>query len=142
MNFKKKAQLHEHYRKLQRIVADATIVSDATPADKKHATDLPGVVYLRTEGKTAQADAIENTSADVTEADDEGGVFGVLIDTAEDKATKLYPTISVVPSTGTIAITASGITPEGRIWLDLNSSVNLSSADLTITIAIDYTDEV
>lgn len=138
--FKQTAGLHQHYRKQERLVFDASIVADSTPADKVHSTDLPGLVYLRTEGKTAAADAVEDLSAEFTTAADENGIFGIVIDLALDPADKIYPTIQVVPSAGTIAVADYGISPNGRIFIDLNSNQNLGSDDLTVTVAIDYTD--
>lgn len=70
--------LNDHMIRSQRLVFRLSITSNATPASKVHAVDIPQV-YLRTQGKTAAADAIESltwTSAlDATNA-----VFGILVD--------------------------------------------------------------
>ena len=131
------SQLHDHLLKQERLVFEATITANGTPADKGHAVDVPGAVYLRTEGKTAEADAVEDASSDYTTAADATGIFGILIDDSEVR--KIY-NVALSVDTGSIALGAQGasITSEGRIALDLDSNQDLSSQDITVTVEIDY----
>lgn len=134
---KENSALNTRMRKTQRLCFDVTITADATPADKTHATDLPGVVYLRTEGLTAEADAIE--SGTYTTADDGTGVFGVLIDLGDNPADKIYK-LDLQVDTGEITGTAA-LTSNGRIALDLDSDQDISSQDITVTVVLDYREE-
>lgn len=60
-----------------------SITANATPASKSHnmLPELSGVVYLRTEGKTSEVDAIEGTSATnfTTAVDATNAVFGIFV---------------------------------------------------------------
>lgn len=132
------AGLHDYLLRQNRLVFQVSITANATPANKSHVVDIPGVVYLRTEGKTSTADAVEDLSSTFTTADDATGVFGVLIDDATVE--KLHQVV-VEANTGTTDITAQGISDEGRIYLDLNSDQDLSSTDLTLVIELDYIKE-
>lgn len=133
----KSAALHDRMLKAQRLMFDVTIVSDATPADKEHQDDVSGSVILRTEGKTAVADAVEDVSSLVTTAADATGIFAVLID--EEKVDKVYK-VDLQVDTGTIALGAQGakVTSGGRIVIDLDSNQSLASQDITVTIIVDY----
>lgn len=126
--------LHDHLLKQMHVVFQVSITASATPADKVHASDLPGIAVLRTEGKTATADAIEDLSSTFSTADDGTGVFGILID---DAIAKKFHIASVTPSSGTIDVT-KGISSEGRPYLDLDSSVDLSAASLTLVCELVY----
>lgn len=82
-NFVSNSMLNDHLLRQVKIGFEFTITGNATPASKVHQSDLPGVVHLRTEGKTSVVDAIEDLSGSFTTADDESGgdcVFGVFLD--------------------------------------------------------------
>lgn len=49
----------EHLLKQERLAFEITILSDATPADKSSSSDIPGLVYVRTEDLTDATDAVE-----------------------------------------------------------------------------------
>jgi hypothetical protein len=131
----KNSAIHDHLLKQTELVANASITFNAVPASKAHASDVPGGIYLRTQGKTAEADAVEDISALVTAPVDSTGKFGILID--DPTVEKLYLT-SVTPSSGTVSVVASGVTPGGRLYLDLDSSLDLSAASLTVTLELNY----
>lgn len=80
IDFKKNAQLHEHNLRYTRAVFEVEILANATPASKKHIVDIPGSVYLRSQGKTSEADAVENLSAQVSAPVDSSGKFAILFD--------------------------------------------------------------
>lgn len=125
--------LHDHRLKQQRLVFQVAIDANGTPADKGHDSDIPGVAVLRTEGKTAEADAIEDISGDVTAPVDATGIFGMLVDV---RATKLY-SVTVTPSVGAVTVT-SVKKSSGRLAIDMDSDQDLSSQDLTLTVEIEY----
>lgn len=138
INFNDNPTLHDHRLKSQRLVFDASVVADATPADKSESSDLPGVAYVRTEGRTATADAIEDVSAQVDNAaDDANGIFHVLLDVPA--ARKAYQ-IRVTPDVGTATVSQK-LTTEKRLLVEIDSNQDLSSQDLTVTLEIDYLEE-
>lgn len=126
----------DHQLKQGRLVAEVRITANATPASKIHASDVPGSLYLRTEGKTAEADAVEDISSLLTNAaNDVAGQFAVLLDDLDME--KIY-SVSATPSTGTIAVVDSGVTPEGRLFVELDSSVSLAAANLAVVLVIEF----
>jgi hypothetical protein len=124
----------DYMLKNERLVFEVAITANATPASKVHASDIPGVAVLRTEGKTAEADAIENLSAQVPTATDSTGVFSILID---DPSVKKFLKASVTPSVGTVAVTKE-ISSGGRLILEIDSNQDLSSTNLSLLIEVDY----
>lgn len=132
-NLRPNASVSEHLNKMQRLVFQATVVFNATPADKAHICDIPGGVFLRSEGKTAQCDAVEDLAAQVPTADDGTGVFALLID---DQVEKIYSAAATADS-GTVTV-ASEISTDGRLILEFDSSLDLSTTSLTLTITVEY----
>lgn len=132
--FKKKAEFHDHLLKQTRLVMEVKVVANATPANKQHIVDVPGMAYLRTQGKTAEADAVEDISAQVAAAaNDANGVFAVLLD---EQVSKIY-SVAVTPSAGTATITGA-ISTGGRMILNLDSNQDLSTTDLTCLLVVEY----
>lgn len=129
------SSLHDYLLKQTRLVFECAITASATPASKVHAVNFPGTVYLRTEGKTSEADAIEDLSATFATATDSTGIFGILID--DLVVTKILK-VTVTASTGSVTVVASGISSEGRIYLDLDSNQSLASQSLTLTVEVEY----
>jgi hypothetical protein len=131
------AGLHSHKLKNNRMSFQVTVGANATPADKTHSSDAPSAAYLRTEGKTADADAVEDASSSFTAPADATGIFGVLFD--DPSVEKVY-SASVSADSGTVALGAQGasVTAEGRVAIDLDSSLDFSSAGATFTITLDY----
>lgn len=125
-----RADLHDHRLKQQRLVFQTTVTANATPADKVHSVDIPSSVILRTEGKTADADAVEDLSAQVPAAADATGIYAILVDI---QPSKLY-SVSVTGA----SVTQSGLSTGGRILIEVDSANNLSTTDDTLTIEIEY----
>lgn len=126
-----------HALSQERLVCEASITHNATPADKIHTSDIPGTVILRTEDKTDEADAVEADLDAIFTApvdDDEGdSIFGILIDLGDNKADKVYS--ATVNSLDTVAT----VTPEGNIALDVTgASTDLSSDDPVLLITVEY----
>lgn len=130
----KSADLHNYLLKQDRMVFEVSITSSATPANKVHSSDIPGCAVLRTEGKTAEADAIESLTGQVTAPSDATGIFALLID---DANVKKFLKVTVTPSSGTIAVTKS-ISTGSRLLLDMDSSVSLAATSLTLLVEVEY----
>lgn len=131
-----------------------TITGNATPASKTHATDLDGIVYLRTEGKVADADAIEDLSASFTTADDNDGSgnseFGILIKGSElaeggvakvrqvrvEELTALATSIAITDVSDTkVAYKTAG----GNIAIEVaGTGLNLASESPTFFVEVIY----
>lgn len=131
---KDKSGLMDYLLKQERVVFEVAITANATPASKVHASDIPGVAVLRTQGLTAEADAIESLTAQVAAPVDSTGVFALLID---DASVKKFLKASVTPSVGTVAVTKS-ISTGGRLILQIDSNQDLSSTNLSLLVELDY----
>ena len=147
MSFEKNAALLNHQLKQERLVFEVAITANATPASKQHHVDIPGVVLLRTEGKTADADAVEDLSATFTTADDENSgncVFGVLVTELGDieKVSKITVTEKTALSSS-LAVTAhgtSGLTTDGNIAFSVaGTGLRLDTESPTLVVEIEYT---
>jgi hypothetical protein len=143
-HFDENAVLNNHQLKQERLVFSFSITANATPASKLHHVDLPGIVTLRSEGKTAEADAIEDLSSSFTTAvDDTNSVFGVLISKIVDLDKVLKITISELTSlAASTAITKLGVfgkTPEGNIAFNVTGTgLDLNSESPTYVVEIEY----
>lgn len=144
--FHENAQLNNHQLKQERLVFEVAITAHATPASKKHHVDIPTVVTLRTEGKTADADAIEDLSADFTAAADNAtgdSVFGILVSEIADLDKVLKITVSEQTSLATsLAVTklgTNGKTAEGNIAFEVaGTGLNLASESPTLLVEIEF----
>lgn len=132
-NFRAKVELHQHLLNQDHLVFDVTVKANATPASKLHVTDIPSVAVLKTQGKTAEADAIETYTSSPALAD-ATGVFEVLID---QLCEKIYEVRVVAASVGTATISAAKSAGE-RIIIELDSDQNLATTDLTLTLEVKY----
>jgi len=135
--------------KTQRLTFELSITGNATPASKEHASDLTGVAYLRTEGKTAEADALEAVS--FTTADDEStgdSQFGILIDGSKltndrefDKVLSVTLTEQTSLATGYTVAKVSGDykTAGGNIAIDITGTgLDLTSESPTFLLTVEY----
>lgn len=137
----KNSILHDHQIKSRRLTFKTSIVFNASPALIKYSTDLPSVAVVRAEGQVAEADAIENLSAEFTTADAGTGVFGLLLKKeALGELDQVYQ-VRVVSALGTTVVTpasSSYITPEGNLAIDINSDQNHETTSETIILEISY----
>jgi hypothetical protein len=129
--FRDKAELHQHLLKQDCLIFDVTVKANATPALKLHISDIPNVAVLKTQGKSADADAIEVYTASPSLAD-ATGVINVLID---EKVDKIYEARVVAASAGTATVSAVKSAGE-RIILNIDSNQDLTTTDLTLTLEV------
>lgn len=130
---KPKAEHAEHLLKQEILVFGVSITANATPALKVHASDIPGMAVLKTQGKTAEADAIETYTSSPALAD-ATGIFEVLVD---DCVEKIYEARVVSVSTGTAAIVAGKSAGE-RIILEIDSNQDLTTQSLDLVLEVKY----
>ena len=128
----KNSTLESYLQRQCNTAFNASITHNATPALKIQQSDISNVAVLRTQGLTAQADAIESGIA-FTTPNDASGTFGLLLD---EQVTSILE-VTVVPSSGTVTVT-QGVSAGNRIYLNIVSSVNLSTTDLSMLIKIRY----
>ena len=130
------------------------ITANATPASKVHSTDYQGIAYLRTEGKTAEADAIEDLSSDFTTAADNStgdSQFGILLKGSElsngslDEVLEVSlaenPNGSAVATSIAIspAVSGSYVTSGGNIAVDVaGTGLNLASESPDLVLKVTY----
>lgn len=130
--FEQNNVLHDQQLKHKKAVFEFSITGNATPASKVHASDLPGICILRTEGKTAEADAIEDLSASFTTANDEAtgdSVFGVFLRGGADYLGQIKKVLKVsVSETSTALSTALAVTKHGTGGLSAGGNVAFSIA--------------
>ena len=138
--------LNEQNLKSKRMVFEVEITADATPADKVHGVDVPSVVILRSEGKVAQADAIEDLSGSFTTAvDDSTGdsQFGILI-TELGSIEKVYSVTvseqtSLASSLSVALLGTNGLTAGGNIGIDIaGTGLDLSTESPVLLIEVEY----
>lgn len=140
---KQNATMENQVRRTQRLVFEIAVENgNSTPADKLQASDMSAAALLRTEEKTAEADALETLDSNYfSTAADSTGIFGLLIDTAANPPEKIYKVELTQRESGkTLVLGTKGakITPEGRISLDLDTSSDLRTENLTATVAVEY----
>ena len=146
IDFSANSALMDHLLKSRRIVSVVSITANATPASKKHNVDVSGVVYLRTEGKVAEADAIEDLSGDFTTAVDNStgdSVFGVLItDVGNIRNVKKITVTELTALATSIAVTklgTLGLTAEGNIAFNIaGTGLTLATESPTFVIEVEY----
>lgn len=136
----KSPQVANNFAKYREFAFQVAIGAHATPASKTHNVDVPDSVTLRTEGKTAAADAIKDMSAYFSTAADSTGIFGVLVNGANLSPHGILRIVSLElrPSVGTIAEGTNKVTlsSDDFIAIDLDSNQNLASQSLTVEIVL------
>jgi hypothetical protein len=150
----KNSVVNDYQLKQKRLVAEFTITGDATPASKVHGVpDLPGVMILRTEGKTADADAVETVSFTTADDDSTGdSVFGILIKGGSDGLGDIRKVLRAQitdrgGSATSVAIAGTsdstkGLTADGNLAFNVTGTgLNLSSENADLVVTIDYVAE-
>lgn len=148
MDYSNNNTVHDHLLKQKKLVLECSITANATPASKKHGTDLAGVAILRTEGKVAEADAVETVA--FTTADDENSgnsVFGLMLrgGAAYLGSIAHVTAISVTEKTAlatSLAVTkhgTDGLTTGGNIAFTIaGTGLRLDTESPTLVVEIDY----
>ncbi len=139
--FSKNSSLMEHELQTKRLVFEFSIVADATPADKKVSSDVPGAVYVRTQGLTDEADAVEDLTGQVTAPNDATGIFAVLIALPEEKekVQKIYKsTLTEKTATGSVNVVTNIVTTEQNIAINIDSDKSLATNSLTFLLEVEY----
>jgi hypothetical protein len=133
--------IENHDLSMRSLVIRCSVTANATPASKVHTTDLPGVVYLKTQGKddvTAQeSGAVTGTQTDAS------GQIGVLIKLpdAATEVTMLSVEDVAGNASGTLTVSrilTDGITAGGNIELQVAGLDTMASVSPTIAIRVDY----
>lgn len=139
-------RLQDREQKMRRFAMRVRIEGNATPANKVHRNEMPAVAVLRSQGKTADADAVEDLSASFTAPADATGIFGIIAKASQLGEIDRIVEISAVSLDGsTNAVTAlscggaqAGLSPAGNVAIEIDSSANLASADLDILVVLEY----
>jgi hypothetical protein len=145
MSLEKNNVVQDLALKTRRQVFEISITGNATPANKVHATDLPGVAVLRSEGKTAEADAIETISW-TSAIDDTDSVFGVLLKGSELGDIKKVLSCKVSETStslaSALAVTKHGVggkTTGGNIAFSITGTgLDLNSESPKIVCEVEY----
>lgn len=142
--------LNDYNLKEKRLCAEFTITGNATPASKVHGVpELPGVLLLRTQGKTAEVDAVETVSYTTPDDGPTNSVFGVMIrgGTSFAGSIKKVLLIRVTDRGGTatsLAVTAatgttSGLTTGGNIAFNITGTgLDLEAENADIVVEVEY----
>lgn len=134
--------------KTRQLVVECSITANATPASKKHASEIPGTLFLRTEGLTAEADAVESvaftTAADNSTGDSQFGILIKGINLPQNEIEKVLE-VEVTEQTAlasslTVAkVGSSWLTAEGNIAIDITGTgLNLASESPTLLVKVIY----
>lgn len=129
----KESALQDRLLKTRRVALEIKVGHNATPALKTHSTDLATAAILRSEGKTAEADAVEEL--DFTTAEDEEGIFGVLLKTGKVRKV-VSSTITNLSGSATYALTHK--LGEETIGIDIDSNADLSAASIDAQLVVEY----
>src|SRR5260221_517784 len=134
IDFAKNNLLHDYRLKEERLAPEFSIVSNATPALKQENVDVPTVMYIRAQGQTAAADAIESGLSWTTPVDNSSGnsVFGVLMTQLGSikrvKEIVVTEQTSLATSFTVTKLGVNGLTPGGNIAFEINGTgLNLAS---------------
>jgi len=139
--------------KTRELVVECSITANATPASKKHASEIPGTLFLRTEGLTAEADALEDLSGSFTTAADNStgdSVFGILIKGANLPNNAIEKVLQVEVTEQTALASSIAISKVGSSWLTAGGNIaievdgtglNLASESPTLLVKIIYREE-
>jgi hypothetical protein len=137
----------DHELKHVKIVAQFKVTGNATPASKKHSSDLPGTLLLKTEGKDDIV-AVENITglANYLSPSDAAGQFDLLVKASElgtiRKVLKLdvkqvSSTSFDAPTSVQYCGTSMGLTAAGNVAIAIDSATNLSGADCLMVLELD-----
>lgn len=136
--------------KTRELIVECEITANATPANKVHSSDIPGTLFLRTEGKVSEADAIEDLSGDFTTAADNAtgnSVFGIVIkgENLPNNGIDKVLDVEIKDQNGdatSLTVTpaqASYLTSGGNIAIDIaGTGLNLASESPVLLVKVVY----
>lgn len=146
MYLEREDKIQDYKLKERRLCIPFSITGNATPASKVHNQDLSALI-LRTEGKTAQADAID-AGGNFATASDATGVFGILFDPGPAARKVLRVQVeqrSGSTATNRVQVTAlkgastTGVTASGNLAFDVTcAGLDLSSENFDGVLVIEY----
>ena len=146
--FEQNQVLNDYNCKEKRLCAEFTITGDATPADKEHGVpELPGVMLLRTQGKTAEVDAIETVAYTTADDGPTNSVFGVMLRGGDEglgdiKKVLLIRVTDRSGSATSLAVTphgTSGLTTDGNIAFSIaGTGLDLEAENADIVVEVEY----
>jgi hypothetical protein len=133
----KSAALQSRLLKQKRLAFQVKIEGNATPANKKRSSDLPGVVIVLCEGQTSEKPVTSPAISSGT-PDDSDGVFSVILDKAAIGSVEKVLKAEIVDITGTSVIASASVS-EDHIVVVVDSNVNLAGANnCECRLIIDY----
>lgn len=145
IDFAKNNSLHDYRLKEERLTPEFSIVANATPANKQESVDISTVMYIRAQGQTAAADAIEPGLAFTSPADNSAGnsVFGVLLtNLGSIKRVKEIIVTEQTSFSSAVSVTklgVNGLTPGGNIAFNVSSTgLHLDTQSPTFLIKLEY----
>lgn len=148
--FEQNQVLNDYNVKQKRLCAEFTITGNATPASKTHGVpELPGVMLLRTQGKTAEVDAIETVTFTTADDGPTNSVFGVMLRGGTNglgtiKKVLLIRVTDRSGSATSLAVTAatgttSGLTTGGNIAFNVSGTgLDLEAENADIVVEVEY----
>lgn len=144
MSFQSKdSQVLNRQLKVQRVVIPLSITGNAVPASVVARNDEPSLLFLRTEGidQITAALAAGETATYSSAPNDANGVFNILLKVGEPVA-KVCAALSVRRATGILDPVqlgdADGLSSAGNIMLTIDSTVDLSAANLDSCLIVEY----
>lgn len=133
----------------RRVIMDVSVVGNATAANVSHASDVPGAVFLQTEGRDDVTAEDDGASFGTLENNNTGAsTMGVLIHGPKalgGKLLKLYSvSVAEVTSTaGTVSSalkgdSSSGITADGNVAFTISgTAANLAADTVTYRVTLE-----
>jgi Tfp pilus assembly protein PilV len=143
-SLKANPSLNDWAVKANRLVFRFSITANATPASKTHTVDIP-VVHLRTQGKTAEVDALE-TLTWTSAVDATNAIFGVYVDLGGKASSVKKVTVTEITALetshttkGPNAVVDSFLTAGGNVAIELSATgLDLVSESPTYVVEIEY----
>lgn len=142
----KNAQVHGRQLKVQRLVIPFTVTGNATPASVVLRNDEPSVLFLRSQGvdqiteAAGALDSGESVSFTVA-ANDANGILNMLVKVGEVVGKVCRANVTDRTSGGSQPCKlgdADGLSPNGKILLTMDSSIDFSAANGDLCLEVEY----
>lgn len=133
--------------KVQELAIPFSITAHATPASVVHTNDEPAVLFIRTEGNdkiTTGSGALVSgeTATYSVAANDANGIVNFYVKLGEDNCSKVVSAVVIDRVNGTVQPAklgdADGISSEGNIMITSDTTVDLSTTDLSGCLIVKY----